>query len=299
MTTSMGIQPNNIFLLDGGTGTELDRRGVDISLPLWSARAIIDAEDVLKEVHIAYLNAGADAIVTNTFRTHERSLEKAGIGSRSQELTIKAVAIAHDACREVNEDALVFGCVAPLEDCYQPELAPDAATCRKEHSQIISQLVDAGVDLVLLETMSCAHEVLAAIDAAEEITPGHWAVSLCLCEQEPVGVLLDGTPLHTFSDSFKGARFVGINCVAAPTLSEQVSHLNNLLDDDVDIAAYGNVGYADSKVGWINTDAIEPERYASYALQWIDSGATIVGGCCGTTPETISAIHQQLKIRST
>ena len=68
-----------MLILDGATGTELDRRGVDVTLPLWSARALVDAPEVLEEVHADYLRAGADVIVTNTFRTHERSLARAGL----------------------------------------------------------------------------------------------------------------------------------------------------------------------------------------------------------------------------
>jgi homocysteine S-methyltransferase len=82
------------LLTDGGLGTELDRRGVDCSIPLWSARAMDQAPKILAEIHREYLIAGAEAIVTNTFRTHERSLAKAGIGHRAEELTKAATRIA-------------------------------------------------------------------------------------------------------------------------------------------------------------------------------------------------------------
>ncbi len=72
--------------IDGATGSELDRRGVDLSLPLWSSRALLDAPEVLAEVHRDYLSAGAEAITAATFRTHRRSLEKAGLGERAAEL---------------------------------------------------------------------------------------------------------------------------------------------------------------------------------------------------------------------
>ena len=85
------------MLLDGATGTELDRKGVDCSIPLWSARAMDDAPEILKEVHSSYLQAGAEVIVTNTFRTHERSLAKAGIGHRAEELTKLATKYACEA----------------------------------------------------------------------------------------------------------------------------------------------------------------------------------------------------------
>mgnify|MGYP001464620445 CR=1 FL=1 len=130
------------FLLDGATGSELDRAGVDVGMPLWSANAILETPEILRQVHIAYLEAGAQAIITNTFRTHERSLAKAGIGNRAEELTAKAVEIARSARDEVNTDALIFGSVAPLEDCYSPELAPLSKVCEEEHSKMIKIIIE-------------------------------------------------------------------------------------------------------------------------------------------------------------
>ena len=125
--------PAGNVLMDGATGTELDRRGVDCSLPLWSARAMTDAPDILREIHEIYLSKGAQIIVTNTFRTHQRSLEKAGIGNQAGALTKQASEIAMAARDKIDPEALVFGSVASLEDCYMPELTPDFETCLKEH----------------------------------------------------------------------------------------------------------------------------------------------------------------------
>lgn len=291
---AMASTPQEVRLLDGATGTELDRRGVDIGLPLWSARAIIEAPEILQDVHRSYLDAGARAITTNTFRTHQRSLAKGGIGHRAAELTHRAVSIARAACEEVGADALVLGSVAPLEDCYRPALAPNAATCRREHEQTISHLVDGGVDVVLIETMCSSHEALAAADAARAVAPEAWAISFCLRATGPRGVLLDGTPLADLVPHFADARFVGINCVPAPEIAGHVTSLRTILPEHIPIAAYGNVGYADEEGGWISTDAIEPERYAQYAVDWVDAGAALVGGCCGTSPDTILAIADRL-----
>jgi len=281
---------SDIFLLDGATGSELERAGVDVGMPLWSANAILEAPEILKKVHIAYLEAGAQAIITNTFRTHERSLAKAGMGHRAKELTHKAVDIARSACEETNQNALVFGSVAPLEDCYSPELSPDAQLCEQEHGQIIRHLVDAGVDVVLIETMCNSTEVLAAVAAAKKFASDAWAISFCLTSNE-VGVLLDGTPLLELLPHLDDAQFVGINCVPAPMLAEQVTYLRSIAPTHMPIAAYGNVGYADDEGGWVNTDAIDPTKFAEYAMDWVKAGASIVGGCCGTTPTTIAAIH--------
>jgi S-methylmethionine-dependent homocysteine/selenocysteine methylase len=280
------------FLLDGATGSELDRLGVDVGMPLWSANAILEAPEILKQVHIAYLEAGAQAICTNTFRTHERSLAKAGMGDRAEELTHKAVEIARHARDEVNTDALVFGSVAPLEDCYSPELAPLPKVCEEEHAQMIKHLVNSGVDLVLIETMCSAGELCAASIAAMEHTDD-WAISVCL-QQDSVGTLLDGNPIAEFIPALARARFMGINCYPATKLAEQVTYLRSIAPTHMPIAAYGNVGYADVDGGWINTDAIDPNIFAVYAMDWVKAGASIAGGCCGTTPKTIAAIKSKL-----
>jgi homocysteine S-methyltransferase len=286
------FQNSNIFLLDGATGSELDRAGIDVGMPLWSANAIIEAPEILKQVHIAYLEAGAQAIITNTFRTHERSLAKAGMGDRAEELTNKAVEIARTARDEVNTDALVFGSVAPLEDCYSPELAPLSKVCEEEHSKMIKHLVNSGVDLVLIETMCSAGELCAASIAAMENTDA-WAVSMCL-RQDSIGVLLDGNPIDEFLPALARACFLGINCYPATKLAKQVTYLRSIVPSHIPIAAYGNVGYADDEGGWINTDAIDPNIFAEYAMDWVNAGASIVGGCCGTTPKSISAIRNAL-----
>ena len=283
---------SDVFLLDCASGSELDRAGVDVGMPLWSANAILEAPEILKQVHIAYLEAGAQAIVTNTFRTHERSLAKVGMGERAKELTQRAVEIAQSARNEVNTDALVFGSVAPLEDCYEPELAPLSDVCEQEHGQMIHNLIHAGVDLVLLETMCSAGELCAASIAAMENTDD-WAVSMCL-KQDSIGILLDGNPIDEFVPALARARFLGINCYPATTLAEQVTYLRSIAPAHMPIAAYGNVGTADDEGGWVNTDAIDPNKFAAYAMDWVQAGASIVGGCCGTTPKTIAEIRKSL-----
>ena len=85
-----------------------------------------------------------------------------------------------------------------------------------------------------------------------------------------------------------------VNCVSAPAVETQIRHLRARLPATVRIGAYANVGYADAAGNWIITDAVQPDQYASYATTWIEAGASVIGGCCGTTPETIRAISQGL-----
>ena len=128
-----------ILLLDGATGTELDRRGCDVSLPLWSGKSLIEAPEVVEQIHADYLRAGSDAIITNSFRTHRRSLDKGGVADRAKELTALSVDLAKSAREAVKPDAMILGSVAPQEDCYHPELAPTVAECRVEHEPTCSK----------------------------------------------------------------------------------------------------------------------------------------------------------------
>jgi S-methylmethionine-dependent homocysteine/selenocysteine methylase len=283
-----------VIVLDGATGTELDRRGCDVRLPLWSARAISGAPRMLEEIHREYLEAGAGAITANTFRTHRRTLAREGLGDRAEALTRRAVEIARRARDQVRPGALVLGSVAPLEDCYRPDLAPDAAACRREHAELIAHLADAGVDLVLLETMNNLAEARAAARAAAERIPGRWMISFCTRPEGPPGVLLSGEPLGGILDDLGGAFAVGVNCVAAAATAAQVAYLRRALPDPCRVMAYANVGHADDAGNWVITDALDPARYAEHARRWRDAGASIVGGCCGTTPATIRAVAAAL-----
>ena len=93
---------------------------------------------------------------------------------------------------KVSPEALVFGSVASLEDCYMPELTPDFETCLKEHRQIIRHLVEAGVDMILIETIPTPLEALAAAQAAEELAPGRWGVSFCMKKADKPGIVMSG-----------------------------------------------------------------------------------------------------------
>ncbi len=131
-------QPRQL-ILDGATGTELNRRGVDTGLPLWSANALMNDRDakILQEIHEDYLRAGADIITTNTFRTHRRALAPSGNANRAFELTRRAVDIARAAIASVKSDSPKFiaGSISTLEDCYRPDLVPTDDELRAEHSE--------------------------------------------------------------------------------------------------------------------------------------------------------------------
>jgi S-methylmethionine-dependent homocysteine/selenocysteine methylase len=184
-------QPNKL-ILDGATGTELNRRGVDTGLPLWSANALMNDGDakILQQIHEDYLRAGADIITTNTFRTHRRALNPSGNADRALELTRRAVDIAWAAIAKVKSDSpkFVAGSISTLEDCYRPDLVPPDDELRAEHSERIHHLVECGVDLILIETINSIRE--AVIMAKLATITGTPVVVSFVCDRD--GKLLSG-----------------------------------------------------------------------------------------------------------
>jgi len=281
------------ILLDGATGTELTRRGVDTGLPLWSANALLSAEgeNVLREIHRDYLLAGAEIITTNTFRTHVRTLAPSGNGQRALELTRRAVEIAREAVAE-NSGILprfVAGSISTLEGCYLPEMVPPDDECRAEHSERIHHLIECGVDLLLLETFNTIRE---AVIAAKLATISGTPVIVSFVPDTD-GHILSG---ETFSEAARqllplGVVALGVNCGSTSNLAVPLNELRTICGPDFPLIAYGNIGYPDETIGWINTDAEDPVAYCRYTEDW---PVKIVGGCCGTTPAHIEKLRAVL-----
>jgi methionine synthase I (cobalamin-dependent) len=280
------------LLLDGATGTELTRRGVDTGLPLWSVNALLTEEGtrVLRQIHADYLAAGAEIITANTFRTHIRALAPSGNGRRALELTQRAVEIARAAIAETMDEKprFVAGSISTLEDCYQPDLVPPEDECRAEHSERVHHLVSCDVDLLLLETFNTIREALIAAKLAT--ISGTPVIVSFVPDRD--GHILSGETLTEAAHQLLplGVVALGVNCGPTPNLATPLAELRAACGPDFPLIAYGNIGYPDEKVGWVNTDSEGQLVYCQHASHW---PVHIVGGCCGTTPahiEQLSAV---------
>jgi S-methylmethionine-dependent homocysteine/selenocysteine methylase len=281
------------LLLDAAMGTELQRRDADTKLPLWSASALIRDPELVWTIHSDEVSAGAEILTANTFRTHARSLAKAGLAERSGELGALAVQLAHQAAAAPGRDIFVAGSLSPLEDCYRPDLVPDDAALAREHGAQARFLADAGVDLILAETHNTIREAAAALRAAKA-TGIPVFVSLVT---DGKGSLLSG---ESIADAAKallqlGPDVLGINCVPAARLAGDLAVLAAAAPG-VPLLAYGNLGLPDDSRGWAFTEELSPEEYAETARGWIERGARIVGGCCGTTPAHSRALRQAIDL---
>lgn len=277
-----------IMLLDGAVGTELDRRGVTTTLPLWSAIGVIDAPDVVQEIHADYARAGADVLITNTFRTTGRTLAKAGMDpDLAHGLNRRAVDLARDGAEASGRNLLIAGSIAPLEDCYSPDLFPGFDAAVGEHFSQARDLAEAGVDFVMIETMPLAAEAEAALIAVLE-TGLNATVGFVLGDD---GRLLSGESLPDALAVIMPHRpsAIFINCTPAAVIERALAQIRPLLG--VPLGAYANFGEVEGTTGWVVKDAVDGTSFAAQAMRWVANGATIIGGCCGTTPAHIAAMR--------
>jgi len=282
------------LLLDGAMGTELEARGVESGLPLWSTHALLHAPEVVEKIHAEYVAAGAEILTANTFRTQRRALERGGRerrdpaladpGARAAELCQRAVALARRAAASRPAVVLVAGSAPPLEDCYRVDLVPEASALAREHEEHAHNLARAGVDLILVETMNCVREAVAAARAARA-TGLPFLVSFVSWEKAR---LLSGEALDEAIAAVREQEpmAVLVNCLPPSAVDACIPALGSA--SPTPFGVYANLGTPDDKGG--RSELCSPDALARHASRWLASGARIVGGCCGTRPDHIRAM---------
>ena len=280
-------------ILDGAMGTELQRRGYRTELPLWSAKANLDAAEMVEQVHKDFIEAGSDIITTNTFRTIKRSFQKVGDPNKAEEATKKAVEIAKSAASSSGRKIYVAGSVTTLEDCYEPKLVPENAVLEEEHTTQVKLLSSLAVDLLLIETVNSIREAVVISKAAYE-SKIPFFISFVT---DGKGNLLSGESIRQVLMDIKQYRPLGVllNCRPLETLSRDISVLRSYHDGVTGVYANG-CGKPDNVLGWSFEGCLNPlEEYLKYTKKWMDQGVKIIGGCCGTTPEYIKSISELAK----
>jgi len=269
-----------MLVLDGATGTELERRGAPCSLPLWSSGGLLHTPELVGEIHAEYSRAGCDLLTAASFRTQRRVLARCGLGERAEELTRLAVRLARQTHR-----GPVLGSAPPLEDCYRPDLVPESPALEQEHQEHAEQLARAGADAILAETHHTAREARAAALAARAV--GLPVLVSFVCNAK--GQLLSGEPLEAGIDAVleAGPVAVGINCLPVPALA---SCLPILQACGLPFLLSPNLTAPTESVPGGRANPVQPADFAALAQTWREAGAAIVGGCCGTTPDHLAAV---------
>jgi S-methylmethionine-dependent homocysteine/selenocysteine methylase len=177
-----------------------------------------------------------------------------------------------------------------LEDCYRPDLVPDDEALSREHAEHARHLAAAGVDAVLVETMNTIREALAALCAARDA--GIPALVSFVCWEG--ARLLSGEPLCEALEAVAAQDpiAVGVNCLPP---SNVPACLATLAAQARPFAVYANLGEPDDETGFTRSEECTPAAFAERASTWVEAGARIVGGCCGTGPDHIRHVAQRLR----
>lgn len=307
------FQAQGVVLLDGGLSTVLEAAGYDLDDPLWSARVLLDAPEAARQVHLAYLAAGADCIATLTYQATFEGLGARGLSdAQSEEVLRRGVSVAVEArdafwSDRANRRGRLRPLVAASIGSYGAYLADGSEYTGRygldEEALYAFQrrrwhvLADTGADLLACETIPSFVEAGAFLRLLDE-TPGRWAWISFQCRDE--AHLADGTPLadavRLCSEAPRVAA-LGMNCVPP-------AWVDGLLDvalretglSRLPVAVYPNSGeaYDAGTKRWI-PGAGGPDP-AEAAPLWRDRGARVLGGCCRTGPDTIARMRQALDL---
>lgn len=273
-------------ILDGALGTELERRGVETGLPLWSTHALLEAPETVESIQREYAQAGAEVLTAGTFRTQARTLARSdvpGLADRAEEITARAVDLARRAASAVDAPVWIAGSAPPLEDCYRPDLVPDAGACEREQREHVFNLARAGVDLIAIETMNTVTEAAITARAAAATGLPFWVSFGCTKDAR----LLSGEPLSEAIEAVRPANpvAVGVNCLPPSAVA---SCLPVLAASRLPFCVYANLGAPEGDGS--RSEERSPAAFAADARTWLDAGATMIGGCCGTRPDHLRAL---------
>ncbi len=284
------LDAGETLVLDGGLATSLEAAGLPLPGPLWSARALLEAPDLVRDAHAAFAGAGAEVLLTASYQLSRRGLQAAGLDpSLAPTLFARAVALAREAGRDAHPRPLVAGSLGPygaaLADSseYTGRYDIGRGALRDFHAPRVEGLVDAGADLLAVETVPGGEEVQVIADLLADAGRHAW-VSVTVAgdgTRTPVGEpLLEALGPAAAVDEIVA---VGVNCVPDELVVPALEHLAPL---GVPLVAKPNAGARWDPVGQV----WRPVRTPVDPRPWLSAGARLVGGCCGTAPADVAAL---------
>lgn len=289
------LDEKGVLLADGATGTNLFEVGLQTgdAPELWN----IDHPDRISALHQSFVDAGSDIILTNSFGGTSYRLALHDAGHRVHELNSRAAELARAEADKSDKKVLVAGSMGPTGEILEPNGPVSIDEARKAFAEQAQALADGGVDVLWIETISSAEEIEAAVLGAADIgLPIVYTVSIdtngrTMMGLTPAETLKISTGLNTHISA------IGSNCGVGA--SEVVAAVCNLVTaaDSIGVkpalVAKANCGipdYIDGKIVYSGT----PELMAEYAALSANAGASIIGGCCGTTPIHVAAMRKAI-----
>ncbi|MEN5278283.1 homocysteine S-methyltransferase family protein [Brucella sp. TWI432] len=294
------------IILDGGMGRELERVGAPFRQPEWSALALMEAPQFVRQVHDDYIAAGADVITTNSYAVVPFHIGEDRFASQGHALAGLSGTIARDAANAASRDVKVAGSLPPVFGSYQPELFDPARA-----GELLNVLVDGlspSVDLWLAETQSSLIEVKAAHEAIRATGKPFW-ISYTLRDDIAPDAMTEAQ-LRSGESVADGARLAAelgaeallFNCAMPEVMDAAIIAAKQVFDalgKDIPVGVYANAfpsqqgdEEANAKVTEIRAD-LDPDAYGAWATRWVKNGAGIIGGCCGIGTNHIHALSNR------
>ena len=280
-----------IELLDGAMGSELLKRGHNVPQHTWSANINIDNPLIVEEIHKEYINAGSNYITTNTFRTTPRAFIKSGLNTNeATDIAKKSLNGAINVAKNAkNNKTKVLGSVAPLEDCYMPDLFPGKSYAKKEFNNILDSLYNAGIDIFLLETMNSITETRSCLEVIHESNLPIW-VSFNLLDSIHI------KSGETLVNAIKMTADFDVDCILlnCNPIERTKESLKIVSENCLTWGIYPNLGIGEPSPDGVISNYYSDEDFLNLCKKAIDLGASVIGGCCGTSPRHIKLLRDNL-----
>jgi methionine synthase I (cobalamin-dependent) len=277
-------------VVDGGMGTLLQDKGLvdGGSGELWN----LERPDSIREAHRAYAEAGARILTTNTFGGTRPRLDMHGLGDRVHELNQAGARLAREVADE--HGALVAGDLGPTGELMAPLGTMDAAEAQAMFAEQLTGLLDGGIDLVLIETMSDLAEVEAAVAAAREAVPDLPIVATMSFDTN-LRTMMGVRPADAVTAlAAAGVTAIGANCGRGPgEMAAIAAQMVAARPEGFLLIAQSNAGLPQVVCDHFEYDAT-PDDMARHAVELRDLGIDLIGACCGSTPDHIESISRAI-----
>jgi homocysteine S-methyltransferase len=291
------IEEHGTVVLDGGLATELERRGADLRDPLWSAKVLVEDPNAIRSVHAAYFEAGADVAISASYQATFEGLAGRGIDRpQAAALMRRSVELAREAAgsgRVVAASVGPYGAMLGNGAEYTGDYDKDEDQLVEFHVPRIEALAEAEPDVLAVETIPSFVEARGHVRALEKVPEiPAWISFSC----RDGGHICDGTPIRSAVEvvaSAPGVVAVGVNCTSPLHIERLVETISETTGKHV--VCYPNRGsfWDPMRKTWTDPprqDARPPLR----PLAWKEAGASLIGGCCGTTPNDTAAAARAL-----
>ncbi|MEA3509730.1 MAG: homocysteine S-methyltransferase family protein [candidate division NC10 bacterium] len=279
--------PKELLVADGATGTMLQARGLQRGEPseIWN----LTRPEVIRALHSAYLAVGCDLVTTNTFGANRLRLKETGLEGQVEAINRMAVRLARESG---SNGHLVGGSVGPTGYFRQEEKRGSVAEIRSAFEEQISHLIQAAVDLLVIETMTHLEEAAIALQATENCPPCPVAVSLVFFKTQTGLTTRDGASPQEATRQLAAAQTVGCNCVDVQMVGEILQQMRDATN--LPLVAQPHAGLPVKQETQV-VYPLTPEAMARHIPSLLKFKVGILGGCCGTTPAHLEAVIHSLR----